>query len=322
MLKLKNVTFKYDTKLVLQNISLELNPGEQLSIIGESGSGKSTLLKIIYGLYHIEKGKLYWQDKPLLGPNYNIVPGEDFMKYVAQDYDLMPFITVEENVGKFLSNFYPRKKRKRIDELLELVGLTAYAKTKPTELSGGQRQRVAIARALAQQPKLLLLDEPFSNIDNFKKNKLRRELFSFLKSQNISAITATHDNMDSLAYADRTMVLKQGKVLAVDDPKKLYNNPKNKYLASLFGEVNEISERYLIPNSKSNKKIICYPHQLNLHQDGTIKTRVKNSYFQGSHFLIESEFKSKPLFFNNEAAIERDKEVVLKPTFEHLTNHK
>lgn len=315
MLKVQNVTFQYDTKVVLKNISFELNPGEQLSIIGESGSGKSTLLKIIYGLYHIEKGKLYWKKTPLLGPNYNIVPGEDFMKYVAQDYDLMPFITVEENVGKFLSNFYPRKKTKRIAELLELVGLTPYAKTKPTDLSGGQQQRVAIAKALAQQPKLLLLDEPFSNIDNFKKNNLRRELFSYLKSQNISCITATHDNMDSLAYADRTMVLKDGKVIRMDDPKNLYKNPKNKYVASLFGEVNEISERYLVPNSNSNKKVVCYPHQLALNQDGILKVRVKKSYFQGSHYLIESTFKSKPIFFNHTSAIEAEQEVVLKSNF-------
>lgn len=312
MLKVQNVTFQYDTKEVLKNISLKLNPGEQLSIIGESGSGKSTLLKIIYGLYHLEKGKLFWGEKRLLGPNYNLVPGEEFIKYVAQDYDLMPYITVEENVGKYLSNFYPRKKSKRIAELLELVGLTAYAKTKPTDLSGGQQQRVAIAKALAQQPKLLLLDEPFSNIDNFKKNSLRRELFSYLKSQNISCITATHDNMDSLAYADKTMVLKEGKIICLDDPKLLYKNPKNKYVASLFGEVNELLEKHIVPNSTSNKKIVCYPHQLQLNQNGYLTVRVKNSYFQGSHYLIESVLKSKTVFFNHNKAIEPGKEVHLE----------
>lgn len=315
MLKVQNVTFQYDTKVVLKNISLELNPGEQLSIIGESGSGKSTLLKIIYGLYHLEKGKLFWEDTPLLGPNYNLVPGEEFMKYVAQDYDLMPFITVQENVGKYLSNFYPRKKRKRIAELLELVGLSAYAETKSTDLSGGQQQRVAIAKALAQEPKLLLLDEPFSNIDNFKKNSLRRELFSYLKSQNISCITATHDNMDSLAYADKTMVLKDGEKVCIDDPKKLYKNPKNKYVASLFGEVNELTEKQLIPNSTSNKKIVCYPHQLKLNENGMLKVKVKASYFQGSHYLIESTIKSKTVFFNHAVALEADQEVVLNATF-------
>lgn len=312
MLKVRNVSFQYDTKVVLKNISLELAPGEHLSIVGESGSGKSTLLKIIYGLYHIEKGKIHWDNKPLLGPNYNIVPGEEFIKYVAQDYDLMPFITVEENVGKFLSNFYPRKKKKRIAELLELVGLTTYAQVKPTDLSGGQQQRVALAKALAEQPKLLLLDEPFSNIDNFKKNRLRRQLFSYLKSENISCITATHDNMDSLAYADNTMVLKDGKILCNDDPKNLYANPKNKYVASLFGEVNELPEKYLIEKSTSAKKILLYPHQLTPSKVGPLKVRVKRSYFQGSHYLIESIIKSTPVFFNHPKALEIDQEVFLE----------
>ncbi|HLV63826.1 ABC transporter ATP-binding protein [Galbibacter sp.] len=315
MLKVHNVTFQYDTKVVLNNISLELHPGEHLSIIGESGSGKSTLLKIIYGLHHVEKGKLFWGKKRLLGPNYNLVPGEDFIKYLAQDYDLMPYITVEENVGKYLSNFYPRKKQKRIAELLNLVGLTAYAKTKPTDLSGGQQQRVAIAKALAQQPKLLLLDEPFSNIDNFKKNSLRRELFSYLKSQRISCITATHDNMDSLAYADKTMVLREGKIICFDDPKRLYKNPKNKYVASLFGEVNEILEKHIVPYSSSNKKIVCYPHQLQQSKTGYLVVKVKNSYFQGSHYLIESVLHSKTVFFNHHEAIQEGQQVSLKANF-------
>ena len=113
MLEVKKVSFEYEEAPILKNINFDLDKGEHLSIIGESGSGKSTLLKIIYGLYDLKKGKLFWDKKPMLGPNYNIVPGEPFIKYVAQDYDLMPFITVEENIGKFLSNFYPRKKKKR-----------------------------------------------------------------------------------------------------------------------------------------------------------------------------------------------------------------
>lgn len=312
MLKVRNVTFQYDTKVVLKNISLELAPGEHLALIGESGSGKSTLLKIIYGLYHLEKGKIHWGQKPLLGPNYNIVPGEEFIKYVAQDYDLMPFITVEENVGKYLSNFYPRKKKKRIAELLELVDLTQYAQVKPTDLSGGQQQRVALAKALAEQPKLLLLDEPFSNIDNFKKNSLRRQLFSYLKAENISCITATHDTMDALAYADNTMVLKAGKTVCVDAPEILYTNPKNKYVAALFGEVNELPQRYLMEDSTSAKKMLLYPHQLKVCNSSPLQVQVKRSYFQGSHYLIESVIKSTTVFFNHPEMLEAHQEVFLK----------
>ncbi|HSP12935.1 MAG TPA: ATP-binding cassette domain-containing protein, partial [Salegentibacter sp.] len=174
MLKLKNVSFAYLEKPVLKNISFNLEKGENLSIIGESGCGKSTLLKLIYGLLHTN-GKIFWNEKELLGPQFNIVPGEPFIKYLAQDFDLMPPLTVAENIGKHLSNMYPRKKKKRIEELMEVVEMTELANEKAKHLSGGQQQRVALARALANEPELLLLDEPFSHIDHFRKNNLRRQ---------------------------------------------------------------------------------------------------------------------------------------------------
>ncbi|MEL4307152.1 ABC transporter ATP-binding protein [Joostella sp. CR20] len=318
MLNVKNVSFQYNETPILKNISFSLQKGDHLSIIGESGSGKSTLLKIIYGLYHLEKGKLFWDEKPMLGPNYNIVPGEPFIKYVAQDYDLMPFITVEENIGKFLSNFYPRKKKKRIAELLELVGMETYAKVKPTDLSGGQQQRVALAKALAREPELLLLDEPFSNIDNFKKNKLRRDIFTYLKQENIACITATHDNTDSLSYADFTMVLKAGKTVAFETPETLFNQPKSKYVASLFGEVNEVPSNLLFADNFSTKKVLLYPHELEIVPSSAIKVIVKNSYFQGTHYLIEAFRKNKAFLFTHPTNLAKNTEVCIAPQKEVL----
>ncbi|QLE01173.1 ABC transporter ATP-binding protein [Galbibacter sp. BG1] len=312
MLEVKKVSFQYDETPILKNISFTLQKGEHLSVIGESGSGKSTLLKIIYGLYHLEKGKLFWDKKPMLGPNYNIVPGEPFIKYVAQDYDLMPYITVEENIGKFLSNFYPRKKKKRIAQLLELVEMELFAKVKPTDLSGGQQQRVALAKALAREPELLLLDEPFSNIDNFKKNKLRRDIFNHLKQENIACITATHDNIDTLAYADKTLVLKAGKCVALETPKTLYQQPKSKYIASLFGEVNEIPENLLNSGSSSTKKHLLFPHELKVASASALKIKVKTSYFQGSHYLIEGTRGKKTYFLNHNKAIASGEEVFIE----------
>ncbi|WP_339647784.1 ATP-binding cassette domain-containing protein, partial [uncultured Salegentibacter sp.] len=160
MLKLKNVSFAYAEEPVLKNIGFTLEKGENLSVIGESGCGKSTLLKIIYGLLHTD-GKIFWGEKELLGPNFNLVPGEPFIKYLAQDFDLMLPLSVADNIGKYLSNQYPQKKKKRIKELLEVVEMTELADKKAKLLSGGQQQRVALARALANEPELLLLDEPF-----------------------------------------------------------------------------------------------------------------------------------------------------------------
>ena len=178
MLKIYLNNFSYLNDSILENIDFELEKGAQLSLIGESGCGKSTLLKLIYGLLDCDNGTFFWNDIQILGPKYNLVPGMPFMKYLAQDFDLMPFITVGENVGKFLSNFYPKEKQNRIDELLELVEMTEFKHIKAKFLSGGQMQRVALARVLAQEPEVLLLDEPFSHIDNFRKNDLRRKIFT------------------------------------------------------------------------------------------------------------------------------------------------
>src|SRR5690606_26962407 len=238
MLDLQKISFSYTDKPFIKNLSLRIGKGEHISIIGASGCGKSTLLQIIYGLHHVE-GKIFWGEQQLLGPNFNLVHGEDFIKYLTQDIDLMPSIRVAENIGKYLSNVNPRKKQKRIRELLDLVEMKELANVKAKYLSGGQQQRVALARVLANEPEILLLDEPFSHIDHFRKNKLRRNLFAYLKQQQITCLVATHDATDALSFADRTLVMKTGKIIAKGTPQELYQQPKNSYVASLFGEINE-----------------------------------------------------------------------------------
>lgn len=311
MLEIKNLSFRYKEAPVLQNIHFSLNKGENLSVIGESGCGKSTLLKLVYGLLQPEKGEIYWHGKKLLGPDFNLIPGEGFMKYVAQDFGLMPFTTVEENVGRNLSNMFPEKKRKRIHELLELVEMTGFAKTKARFLSGGQQQRVALASALAKEPEVMLLDEPFSNIDNFKKNKLRRELFTYFRENKITCLVATHDNADSLAYADNILVLKDGKQLQYGRPETVYNNPANFYTASLFGEVNELPAKYFNLDANENETVLLYPNQLTLTTAGGLKVKVCNNYFNGENFLIEAISHYGNVFFNHNNALKKNSEVNL-----------
>ncbi|MFL0353214.1 ABC transporter ATP-binding protein [Xanthomarina sp. GH4-25] len=285
MLQVKNISFKYQKNPVLQDISFSVESGEHVSIIGESGSGKSTLLKLIYGELDANKGHIFWKDIEILGPKHNLVVGYDFMKYVAQEFDLMPFITVAENIGKHLSNFYPEEKQARIKELLEIVELTPFANTKVKLLSGGQKQRVALARALANEPEILLLDEPFSHIDNFKKQSLRRSLFNYLKANNITCIVASHDKEDVLPYADRMLVLNNHKIEANNTPEHLYKNPETPLIASFFGEFNVI-----------NKKII-YAHQLHVVEKSDLEVIVKQCYFKGHYYLIEADLDGENVFF-------------------------
>ena len=177
-------------------------------MIGESGSGKSTLLKLIYGLFDLNKGKIFWKADQVLGPSHHLVPGMEYMKYLAQDFDLMPYVSVAENIGRFLSNFYMDEKAKRVDELLELVGMKEFAKVKAKLLSGGQMQRVALARVLALQPELLLLDEPFSHIDPHQKAKLSQHVFRYCKEKGITVIYTSHTPEEILMFADQVMVMK------------------------------------------------------------------------------------------------------------------
>ena len=200
MLFLKNISFAYEGQPeLLKNISFELSQGEHLSLMGESGCGKSTLLKVIYGLVDVQEGSVHFHNERVWGPSRQLVPGFKTMKYLAQDFGLGPYHTVAENVGKFISNLDLNYKKERVMELLSLVGMERFAPLKALNLSGGEKQRVALAMALAQEPQLLLLDEPFSQVDNFRKNDLQRTLFAYLKEKNISCIVATYAQ-DTDAY--------------------------------------------------------------------------------------------------------------------------
>jgi len=284
MLRVKNISFAYSTNEVLKNLSFEVDRGKSLAIIGESGSGKSTLLRLIYGEFDLEEGEVWWGKNQILGPAFNLVIGYDFMKFVTQEFDLMPYTSVKENIGKFLSRFYPEEKEKRTRELLKVVELEPFAKTKVKNLSGGQKQRVALARAMAKEPEILLLDEPFSHIDNFKKQSLRRSIFSYLKENNISCVVATHDKNDVLGFTDDMMVLHEKKVIIKDTPEHIYENPKLPLVASFFGEFSVIDNE------------IYYAHQLKIVEKSHHKAIVKQSYFNGKNWLIEAEYKSKPIF--------------------------
>jgi ABC-type Fe3+/spermidine/putrescine transport system ATPase subunit len=304
MLQVQNISFGYSTNnIVLDDFTFSLREGEHLCVMGESGCGKSTLLKSVYGLLDLQKGTIFWKEKQVFGPEFHLVPGMDFFKYVAQDFDLMPYISVSENIKKFLSRFYPEESQRRTQELLKVIEMTAFEHVMVKHLSGGQKQRVAIARALAKEPQLLLLDEPFGQIDNFKKNTLRRNLFHYLKKKKIACIVATHDKNDALSFADTLLVIHQKKMVACAAPKEIYKKPATKYIAALFDDVNEITI--------NNRTILVYPHQLKIGPESALKATVLSSYFKGPHWLIEAEFENQNIFFNHFEELDKNKTISL-----------
>lgn len=297
MLKVSDISFAYQPGIpVLEGISFVLDQGEHLCVMGESGCGKSTLLKAVYGLLDLDKGSIEWKGKPVLGPAYHLVPGMPFFKYVAQDYDLMPFTSVEDNIAKYLSRVDLEETARRTRELLELIDMLPFAEVRAKDLSGGQKQRVALARALARDPELLMLDEPFSQVDNFKKNDLRRRLFSYLKEKNIACLVATHDSDDALSFADKMIVIRDHGLVAHGSPGDLYMSPPSRYVASLFDDVNVLE-------SNGAKKLL-YPHQIRITDRSPMQATVVRSFYMGSHWLLQLDLQGQVIYVRHHESLE------------------
>ena len=237
ILHIKNLTKTFDNGKVgaLKSVSFSLEKGEITSIIGESGCGKTTLIRLITGLEIPDDGDILLQETIVSSKAKFVSPEKRNVGMVFQDYALFPHLTVLENILYGISN-YPNKKKRAV-EMIDLIGLRGFEKRYPHELSGGQQQRVALARALAPNPQLLILDEPFSNLDVMLRTQLRDEIFDIIKKTEITAIFVTHDTKDALAISDKIMVLENGNLIQQGTAKELYEKPISVYVASLFGRI-------------------------------------------------------------------------------------
>ncbi|PWW19563.1 sulfate/molybdate ABC transporter ATP-binding protein [Chryseobacterium sp. AG844] len=293
LLEINNLFFSHNKENPLfQNLNLRFEENRIIALAGESGCGKSTLLNLIYGLLDWEKGEIIFNGTKLLGPKGNLVPGEPEMKFVAQNFDLMPYATVAENVGKFISNINLKQKKETVTELLEVVGLQEFANVLPKFLSGGQQQRVAIARALSVLPKLLILDEPFSNLDFPRKIELRERLFRYVKQHGVSLIISTHELQDIMPWLDQIVILQDGRLIQNDSPEETYRHPYNSYVAKLFGEVNIFSEAEA--EDFQLTKFSYYPKEIRITETG-LEAEVLESRFAGNYYWNKLKAKEKEL---------------------------
>lgn len=310
LLEIKNLYFSHTKeKPLFQNLNLGFEEGKIIALAGESGCGKSTLLNLIYGLLDWESGEIIFNGTQLLGPKGNLVPGEAEMKLVAQNFDLMPYATVAENVGKFISNINLAQKRKTVAELLEVVGLQEFAHVLPKYLSGGQQQRVAIARALSILPKLLVLDEPFSNLDFSRKIELRERLFRYVRQHQISLIISTHELQEIMPWLDQIVILQDGRLIQNDSPEETYKKPYNSYVARLFGEVNIFSEEEI--TDFQLPKFSYYPKEIKISDQG-IEAELLESRFAGSHYWNKISVKGKELVIYTDGKVERNIKVAFE----------
>ncbi|WP_411954168.1 ABC transporter ATP-binding protein [Alkalibacillus sp. S2W] len=226
---IRNLSFKYrqTTEQTINDFNLTIDQGEIISILGESGSGKSTILRLIAGLEMPTNGNIMVGDHCMCSNSQFTQPEKRGIGMVFQDYALFPHMTVQDNVKFGLQKWSRKDKKQRVHEVLELVGLEDYHKRYPFELSGGQQQRVALARALAPKPKLLLFDEPFSNLDADLQIRIREELRRIIKAAGVTSIFVTHDQDDSQALADRIVVLREGEIAETGTPENIFGTDCN-----------------------------------------------------------------------------------------------
>lgn len=247
VLSFENVWKTYDSEhgAVVQGVSFDLAPGEILALLGPSGCGKTTTLRLIAGFEDACSGTISLACHPVEDPakKIHVPPQERGIGFVFQDYALFPHMSVIENV-KFGLKKLPRKMRTRVaEQALARVGLANYANRRPHELSGGQQQRVALARSFAPRPKVILLDEPFSNFDAALRADARREVRNILKNAGTSAIFVTHDQEEALTIADRVAVMNEGRIEQIGDPVSVYRNPATQFVASFLGATNLLRGR-------------------------------------------------------------------------------
>ena len=243
-LSLKNISKKYKDKEILKNITFDIKEGELVCILGPSGCGKTTLLNIIGGFVSDYSG-----DVLLSNENINNIPPEKReIATVFQSYGLFTHKNVIDNVsyGLKLLKIDKNTRGKRAKEMLEKVGLAGYDKKKIKELSGGEQQRVAIARSMVLNPKLLLLDEPLSNLDVHLRDVMRKEIKRIQKQFGVTMIIVTHDQEDAFKLADRVIVINEGHIEQIGTPEELYKQPKSNFISSFIGENNIIGENLII----------------------------------------------------------------------------
>ena len=268
-----------------------------MAIVGKSGCGKTTLLKCIYGLEELISGEVYLENNKVLGPSNNLIPGYEDMKLVSQDFYVLDNHTVEENITDKLIGYTNEAKQKRVAKILKLLELGFLKNTRAKFLSSGQKQRVSIARALAIMPKVLLLDEPFSNLDKLLTEKLFSFITNEVKKSKTSVILITHLAEEALKYASTLIILDDGRISQIGEKWDVYHRPKNSRLAGLLGDFNILKKEDIEKKSelKFKTKLFVRPDKIklsNVKNKYDLRLSIINCSFNGKCFEVLGETRN------------------------------
>ena len=299
-LEVENLVKSYGKNLVIKNLTFSIEKGQLISFVGESGSGKSTFLKCLSGLENINSGKVILNNKIINDKNLFVKPQRRKIGYVFQDYPLFPHLNIKENICFNLEKRY----FKNFEDIVKLTNLKSLLERYPHEISGGEQQRVCIARSIIREPDLLLLDEPFSNLDANIKYSIRDEICKIIKKTNTTTILVTHDINDALNISDKILIFKAGIVQQYSDPEKMYCEPANCYCAEVLGEINKFP--------KDDKIYYIRPENLKVVESSSNSIIIEKCFFQGKSYKLLGKYENNiwslysktPLKINSEVFFE------------------
>lgn len=305
--ELHGIVKRFGSTAAVDNVALSIESGELLTLVGPSGCGKSTLLRMIAGLMQPDAGEIRLAGRLVFGPSASVPPEDRSVGLVFQENTLFPHLNVRDNIAFGLKGKPKRQVASRVAEVLELVELGSFLKRFPHELSGGERQRVALARALAPEPTVLLLDEPFANLDPNLRSQVRGQTVEILRRAGVSVLFVTHDQLEAMSLGDRVAVMGSGRVEQVGSPKTVFHLPTSKFVAASLGEA------YFLPVTlcgngqidceagrcasdcqltSDRMEIMVRPHDVTFRVDPQGSGRVVGIEFQGAHTLYQVELPS------------------------------
>ncbi|MBU3013478.1 ABC transporter ATP-binding protein [Poseidonibacter lekithochrous] len=310
MLSINNLSISFNDTKIVEDINFEVHQGEIVTLLGSSGCGKTTILRAIAGLQKEHEGKICIGDTCVSSKDVYMQDRE--VGYIFQDYALFPHLNVEENISFALDKLSKKDKTKRVDQLLEQFDIIAHRKKQIHQLSGGQQQRVAIARAMANKPKILLLDEPFANLDSQLRYKTKMWLKNIIKKYNLSAVLVTHDKKEALSISDKIGIINNKKLLQFDRTRTIYDKPINYYVANFLSEVN-ILPIEVINNLKiecSNEKIaIIEMSKCHISNNKSLfEVEIIDKAFCGEYYEVLINIKSK----------EENKSIMIKSSLNNI----
>ncbi|MGF1741093.1 ABC transporter ATP-binding protein [Vibrio profundum] len=312
-LHIQDLVCGYGRQEVLKQVSLEINHGDIVCLLGASGCGKTTLLKALAGLLPAASGKITLQGETITDDQWQLPPDKRHIGMIFQDYALFPHLTVAKNIAFGLRHLSKSLQGNKVTEMLELVQLSALAERYPHQLSGGQQQRVAIARSLASQPDLLLLDEPFSNIDAQVRHQLVVEMRQLLKQQGVTAVFVTHSKEEAFAFADQLAVMNQGEIEQYGPASQLYHHPASRFVANFLGGGSYLAATRISEHEFSTElgkvtaraqtdiaisapcEVLLRPQQIQLNVQHNSDIRVIEQQFMGDHCRYVIDMKGNKM---------------------------